>query len=173
MDRVKFLHSIRFPAIFVGFFCCVICCGCISQGEPAGISENPPVLSVSTSPIKEDVQPSGNIVSCTIMEISQDHLGKTTTLTFTENLGTVVPELKRGMVYGEESSRSWSNGERNLGTVNLESDVNEVFCNSRNPSADCIAPDRVYAFGGRYFRFICASQPVTNPSAGSGFPTHS
>lgn len=153
----------------LGLICCMIVSGCLSPVSQVHVPEETPVVPVTkniTSAFNEESQARGYITTCSINEIDRAIVMDSTVLVFSEDLGKIAPELERGMREARGSTGGWYDGRRDMGSVTLESDVNKIFCNMRNPSEVCINGTGVYEYQGRYFDFICTVQSLTHPTAG-------
>ena len=161
--------SPKIAIIILGLICCAIIIGCLSPASQVPVPDETPGIPVTkniTSAINEESQARGYIISCSINEIDRGIVMNSTVLVFSEDLGKIAPELERGMREVKGSPGGWYDGRRYVSSVRLESDINEIFCNMRNPSDVCINTTSVYEFQGRYFGFVCIVQPLTHPTVG-------
>ena len=162
-------RSTKSAIIILGLICCVISLGCLSPASQVHVPGETPGIPVTknvTTALTEESQPRGYTISCSINEIDRGIVMNSTVLSFSEDLGKIAPELERGMREARESPGGWYDGRRHVNSVTLGSDVNEIFCNTRNPSDICINGTSVYEYQGRYFDFVCTAQSLTHPTAG-------
>jgi hypothetical protein len=147
--------------------------GCLSPAYQAGVPEEnaqiPLTENVTRTPPGE-LPLRGSFFSSTLMEIDRGVALNSTILLFSEDLKKIAPELERGMREAGGSPTGWYDGRRYANTVELESEIDDVFCNVRRPHPVCINATGIYEFHGRYLEFVCLGHPVTQPTAGGGYP---